>query len=608
MSGIVGILHLDRTPVDGNLLSVLTASLVYRGPDQQRTWLDGHVGFGHTLLKTTDEFEHETQPFTLDGFSWIVADARIDARQKLIAELQARGEDVRAGVTDVELVLRAYRVWGEDCVAHLIGDFAFAVWDARARRLLCARDQLGVKPFYFAHVGQALVFSNSLDCIRRHPAVSDSLNDQAIADFLLFELNQNPSTTTLADIQRLPPAHRAIWDDRGVAVQRYWTMPIDEPVFFAKDEDYLEGFTDVVRTAISDRLRTSNVSVLMSGGLDSTSLAAFASELARARGASDGVHAFTLVLNGLDGDEGYYAHLTAAHLRIPISTWDLSERLVDPGWERAAIRIPEPVANPTQLTSHLAQYRALAAYSRVSFYGEGPDNALMFEWQPYLAYLLRTRRPARLLWDVGRHAALHRRVPLLPTLPRMWRAWRERRTWDEPFPSWFEPTFESRLKLRERWESHRHGGHGSSAHPIRPASYAGLNNVLWEALFRSFDAEVTSTPLEFRHPYVDLRVLRYCLALPAVPWCRRKFIVRQAMRGRLPGPVLKRNKTPLNGDPLWHHARRFGLPPHDPTPQLAAYVDAGRFESVTADGMLATRTDFRPRALNHWLSNGAARP
>src|SRR5207245_9552075 len=136
----------------------------------------------------------ESQPFPLAGQMWIVADARVDAQAELIRELAARGEHVDKGVTDVELLLRAYGTWGEECVEHLLGDFAFAVWDGPRRRLFCARDHLGVKPLYYAHIGQSVVFSNTLDCVRLHPGVSTKLNDSALADFLLFGLNLEPGT------------------------------------------------------------------------------------------------------------------------------------------------------------------------------------------------------------------------------------------------------------------------------------------------------------------------------------------------------------------------------------------------------------------------------
>src|SRR5450755_4471772 len=166
MSGIVGIVHFDGAPVDRLLLGQMTGFMAFRGSDAQEIWSEGKVGFGHSLLKTTDESEHERQPFTLDGQVWIVADARVDARRELIPQLQAHGhENLSPDATDVELILRAYQTWGENCVERLLGDFAFAVWDGKQQRLFCARDQMGVKPFFYAQIGQKLIFSSSLDCI-----------------------------------------------------------------------------------------------------------------------------------------------------------------------------------------------------------------------------------------------------------------------------------------------------------------------------------------------------------------------------------------------------------------------------------------------------------
>ena len=208
MSGICGIVNLDGAPVDRQLLQKMTALIAFRGPDAQNVWVDGRVGFGHTMLHTTLESEREQQPCSLDGNVWITADARIDGRTELKRTLEAQGRTELPNATDVELILHAYHAWGEDCVKYLIGDFAFAIWDSRQQRLFCARDHFGVKPFFYALMGQCLIFSNTLNCLRGHPAVSDSLNDLAVADFLLFEMNQDPGTTVFADIQRLPPAQR----------------------------------------------------------------------------------------------------------------------------------------------------------------------------------------------------------------------------------------------------------------------------------------------------------------------------------------------------------------------------------------------------------------
>src|SRR5579862_1357024 len=109
MSGIVGIVHFDGAPVDRHLLAKMTTFMASRGPDAQQIWIDGNAGFGHALLKTTDEAENERQPFTIDGRIWIVADARVDARSQLIPKLKAKGQvNLSSDATDVELILRAY--------------------------------------------------------------------------------------------------------------------------------------------------------------------------------------------------------------------------------------------------------------------------------------------------------------------------------------------------------------------------------------------------------------------------------------------------------------------------------------------------------------------
>ena len=113
MSGIVGIVNLNGAPLNRGLLNRMTEFLAFRGPDVQRVWIDGAIGFGHTLLKTTDESEDERQPLTLNGEVWIVGDARIDAREDLIAKLRSHGQEVATDAPDVELILRSYSVWEE---------------------------------------------------------------------------------------------------------------------------------------------------------------------------------------------------------------------------------------------------------------------------------------------------------------------------------------------------------------------------------------------------------------------------------------------------------------------------------------------------------------
>jgi len=593
MSGIVGIVQFDRKAVEPRLLRDLTDFLSFRGPDAQRTWIKGGVGFGHALFKTTEESERDCQPFTLDDNSWIVADARIDARAELISDLKAAGEcDLeRSSGTDAELILRAYRCWDSACVEHLRGDFAFGIWNDGRQQLFCARDHLGVKPFYYVQIGSRLIFSNTLDCVRHHPLVSSRLNDLAIADFLLFGVNQDPATTSYAEIQRLPPAHRANWSSNGMQLSRYWSLPIDEPVFCKHADDYLDQFRHLLRKAVADRLRTSQVWIFMSGGLDSPTLAATARDLMHKRRTNFDLRAFTII-QPFFSDEGRYAKAVATHLKIPHCC--RSAGTVE-NWEEIPFSTPEPHPNAWNIPAERRFWQGLGTYSRVFFFGEGPDNALHFDWHPCISYLVRHGFYRRLL--AGLAATLFSQgYP-----PFWWRIRNGNSTSDTEaiFPPWIESSLESRLRLRDRWAAFN--STPVSAHPLRPVGYASFQVPLWQALFEGLDPATTRACFEVRHPYVDLQLLRFMLAVPALPWCRSKYLMRRAMRGRLPREVLRRRKTALDPASVLEQIAGLCAKPFLPGPGIREYIDLDRASGVPAINLI--ESNLRARALKHWLQN-----
>jgi asparagine synthase (glutamine-hydrolysing) len=266
-------------PVEARLLYKLTQFLCYRGPDAVEVWSDGAIGFGHTMLRTTRESRAEQQPANLDGKLWITADCRLDGRDELRARLAEEGVKPSQLGPDCELILHAYAVWGAECVQHLSGDFSFALWDAIRQTLYLVRDHFGIRPFYYATLGDLVVFSNTLNCTRQHSAVSDRLNDRAVADFLLFGLNCDGSTTTFRDVQRLSPAHVLAVSQRQMELNRYWRVPADGHIRYGRAADYVEHFRSLLDVAVSDRTRADRVGILLSGGLDSASVAATAEAL-----------------------------------------------------------------------------------------------------------------------------------------------------------------------------------------------------------------------------------------------------------------------------------------------------------------------------------------
>ncbi len=325
MSGFAGLMNTDGAPVDAELLARMTAALRHRGRDAEATWLEGHVGLGHTLFATTDEAARERQPCTFDGTLWLIADARVDARDDLRRSLAARGRTNLAAATDAELLLHAYHAWGDACVEHLLGDFAFAVYSQTTRRLFCARDQLGVRPFFYAYQQGAFVFSNAFSCVRLHPAVSERLDDVTIGDYLQFRYSHRPGATALADVRRLPPGHTlSLTAGTGPVLKKYWELSLPAPIRYRRPPEYVERFLDVFDTAVGDRLRTRRVAVSMSGGLDSTAVAAAAVRVVRRTRLSCEVTAHTAVVDsartgrraGIRGHGGSRArHLTPVHRR-----------------------------------------------------------------------------------------------------------------------------------------------------------------------------------------------------------------------------------------------------------------------------------------------------
>lgn len=605
MSGILGLVNLDGTPVDPRLLDRMTRFMKFRGPDAQDCRIDGSVGLGHALLRTTFEQAMEKQPHCLDGRLWITADARIDGRGDLVEKLRSRGREVQSDAPDVELILQAYALWDVECVQHLIGDFVFAIWDKQSRRLFCARDQFGVAPFYYAQVDHTLVFSNTLDCIRLHPAVSDGLNEQAIADLLLFRTNQNPAASTFKDIRRLPPAHTLTVQDGAARCARYWSLPEQVPITFRPAGETVAQFGTLFEQAVRDRLRTDCAIVPMSGGMDSSSIAVTAHRLLRAHDASPGatanqnrgVRAYTATLDhNLHDEERYFAGLVAAHAGIPIEYFTApAADTLDP--DDTSHLNPEP-GSIAPLSTQWDIVRDGARFSRVVLSGLGGDP-LLYPSQTFLLDLLRHGDLILFARGFAQQLQMQRRVPPLYILSSL-----KRRVGitSSPMPRWLNPAFAARLDLRQRWKE------VMAAMDSQDKRRGMAEDPFWSNLLSSADAGYSSLPVKVRFPFFDVRLLDFVLTVPPIPWLVGKKILRDAMGGALPDQVLRRPKAPLGAQPLRTRARQNAIPWMDAfaaTPELEPYVDRDALlQIIRAPGPLSHGALVQismPLVLGYWL-------
>ncbi len=600
MSGIVGVLGVQGETPDSSLLQALTKFMAFRGPDAQRTWVGDGVAFGHALLGIAPPSANQQQPLSLDGEVWIVADARLDARADLLSELHSAGHRCPRGAGDAELILRAYAAWGQACLEHLLGDFCFAIWDGKRKSLFCAHDQVGIKPFYYAETKRWLVFSNTLDCVRMQPEAAAGLHELSVADFLLFGSVQDPSATIFAGIRRLPPAHALTWCGGNLSVKRYWTPPLDEEVHYQHSTDYEEHFHQLLHTAVKDRLRTDRAAISLSGGLDSTSVAAFA----RRAGCGE-LRAFTMVFDKVMPDEErHYSRLVAEALGIPIEHLAGDRYLTAVQPDFPDVRSSQPDENV--LAALDTDFHKLASNtSRILLTGQGGDVGL-FPSNSHFRRLLRARHFGRFVRDGVGYALAQRGLPPMGVRTLLQRRFGICDPWRVDYPKWLNPDFEHHLRLQERWKEK---SVPEAPHPHRPEAIGALLAPYWQNSFESCDPGDTRVCLEHAHPYFDLRLLRFLFSIPPVPWTLDKRLTRSAMRNILPEAVRLRPKTPLAADPCLIFVRNnrgaFSKVPSN----VAAYVDSLKCEAFLRSPAAFSPNSYqftvRPAMLGAWLSGAA---
>ena len=207
MSAIVGIYNLDDRPVNHADLVHMVDILAHRGPDGAAVWCEANVGLGHRMLHTTPESLSETLPFVDKSRDLVItADARIDNREELTEALGLSAETAKQ-LSDSQFILQAYIKWGEDCPNHLLGDFAFVIWDGRKQKLFCARDHFGVKPFYYYHApGKFFAFATEIKALLTLADVPRQLNELRVGQYLTGMFDDK-EITFYEGILRLPPAH-----------------------------------------------------------------------------------------------------------------------------------------------------------------------------------------------------------------------------------------------------------------------------------------------------------------------------------------------------------------------------------------------------------------
>jgi asparagine synthase (glutamine-hydrolysing) len=617
MSGIAGIWYLDGRHVEAVKLDQMVDCLAERGPDGSGAWRAGSVGLGHRMLWTTPESLHDHQPLvSQDGELAVTADVRIDNRKELMALFDLK-ESESSPITDSELILAAYEKWGEGCANKLIGDFAFAIWDGKNRRLFAARDPMGLKPLYYYYLpGRIMVFASEILAMFRLPEVRCQLNERRLALHLGFVFEDRQSTF-YQDIFQLPAAHYLNIDADGFQVSRYWDLDTSRELRLANDDAFAEAFLEVFTEAVRCRLRTAYpVGSLLSGGLDSSSIVTVAREVLLEEGSQRSLHTFSAIFPTLAEsypriDERPWIETVVAQGGL-IPHYVEADRL-DP-LEAITFDEGEPIPVPNMWLDWGCFEAAHKAGMRVVLSGYDGDTAVSYGFG-YLAELARrfhwktlldeARIMARdLNWPMKRVIKEHVLKLLVPASAlQTWQKIRGRNPPSHfPFDPVINPSFAEKVGLVEtvqalQNENMRNLKSARDYH--RYALFSGLLLYGPEILEKA----ASSWSLEVRLPYFDRRLLEFLVAIPIGQkynhgWNR--YIVRRAMQDRLPSKVQwrddKGNLSPNIRRGLFEHRARLDQLILHEAELIEPYVDQAKlhsaYERFLSQPMRATDQDI----------------
>ncbi len=509
-------------------------ALARRGPDGQHIWTQTTVGLVYAALHSTPESLNERQPRSLDGKIWITADARIDNRHELRTLLASKGTYISRLASDTEYILRAYDMWEQNCVAYLIGDFAFAIWDTRQNTLFCARDHLGVRLFYYYDDHRMFVFGSEMSGILALLPVKPSIFEPRIADYLVQELEGIDTTCTFYDgIRRLPPGHAIVVHEGKVSINNYWRMQAQPAIRYRHDAEYAEGFLEKFSEAVRCRLRAaspSQVACMLSGGLDSSSIVGIARDYYRQEGLGN-FRALSALAHAEDKTD-----IESHFINVVLAEGHLESIAIRPDEiEKYSEELSYLLENTTDLYDHWMQVPQLMYILaqkhniKVVLTGIGGDE---FAGLPpsYPSYLLRAGHFRRALNEIqGLHRfysrastdtvtdairyAYHAFTPAKIHLLRqrlMSQRWYSRAL----ERTVIRPSFAERINLHERllrlWETTN-----PVRHPNLLSEQLGLvHHPYLAAGLERYNRVGSAYGVETRHPYTDKRLIEFLLAIP----------------------------------------------------------------------------------------------
>lgn len=538
MSAFAVIYERSNTPWESGIFNRVMERLNHRGPDGSDVFSAGNIFMGHWHFWTTPEEVGERQPLALNGLPFkIVLDGRIDNREELFTKLSITPAE-GTSLSDAALIIHAYAHWAERCFDHFVGEFALVIFDEGRNELICARDHLGDRTLFYAIHGTQIVIASEPWAVTGANTAAPEINESAVAHYFAFKATQD-GQTLFKNVYELLPAHGMIINASAQRSWRYWQPDPSVRLRGKSDKEYAEQFLLLLEQSVHCRMRsTTPVGILMSGGLDSGSLACLAARMT----APVPLTTISYVFDELtECDERNYIEIVKDRWGIHSVYIPCDDAWPYKDWGNWPRNPNHPEGNAYRLLKERAYHRAHEKGLRVLMPGAFGDELYCGE-QDWLADLLvegRLHEAARELKRHIRYAGLRatlkssylRRVGrrLLNSIPGGRRLRRAVKA-----PVWLTADSAAYLNNRENWLNPAFElkddllGIGAS----QDSSYENIN--------------ASRHALELRHPYRDRRLAEYVLSLPAYQLYNLgfyKYILRVAMQGILPHPILSRHHS-----------------------------------------------------------------
>ena len=566
MCGIAGICQVDASPLTpeaGQWVKAMTDRMSHRGPDGEGQWSKGPVCLGHRRLSIIDLSGGGQPMHSTDGQMTVTFNGEIYNYAELKEQLTALGGQFQTS-SDTEVILEGYRIWGPDCLARFDGMFAFALWDNQQRRLFCARDRFGKKPFFYTVQHGRLYFASELTGIEQLRHLSLTMNPQAVMRYLAYEYVPTPHSV-YTEVQSLPPSHMLLLQDGNLSISRYWDMPMPDESDKRSDNELCEELRFLLSRAVRRRMVSDvPLGVFLSGGIDSSIVAGL-----MARQSSTAIKTFSIGFSEASYDESRYARIVAKafatdhHERV-LSAEECADTL--PGIiSRMDVPMADASVAPTWLLSGVTREKVTVALG-----GDGADE-LWAGYEHYIGFKVAQ-------WYNAAPSALRKGIiePLAQLLPSSAGyinprlavatflraahapAWQRVQTMLTAFtPDMQESVLDTAFRAQQPGflapevlfaptrEHYEHWQPQSAATPLARAFHVYARQFMLDDILVKVDRCSMLHSLEVRAPFLDKDAAEFAARLPVsrkLHGFKRKWLLKKAFAELLPDEILYRNK------------------------------------------------------------------